>query len=133
MGLRMKTRFFSAVALLAGALVLTAGVGGCALTPWGIVQRNIENSRNLRVGMTKEQVLEVMGEPIRNEKFCNPNVWYYYIEMVWGDGLTTEDECMPLVFENGKLIGWGNDFWIDHRLRLKEAPPVHNPEPGKKP
>jgi len=129
----MKTRFFSAVALLAGALMLTAGVGGCALTPWGIVQRNIENSRNLRVGMTKEQVLKVMGEPIRDEKFCNPDIWYYYIEMVWGDGLTTEDECMPLVFENGKLIGWGNDFWIDHRLRLKDAPPVHNPGQGKKP
>ena len=128
----MKTRFLSAVAILSGALFLAAGVAGCS-TPWGTIRRNIENSRKLRVGMTKAQVLEIMGEPIRDEKFCEPDIWYYYNDMVWGDGLITEDECMPLVFENGKLVGWGNDYLIDHRLRRKNAPPVHNPDPEKRP
>ncbi len=127
MVLRMK-RNFSTVAVLLSAAVMLLSVVGCSLTPWGVAKRNIENSRELRVGMTKGEVLEIMGEPIRNERFCNPNLWYYYIEMVWGDGLITEEECMPLVFEGGKLIGWGNDFYIDYRVKHKEGPPVLNPE-----
>ena len=128
----MKTKFSIIAAVLLGAIAVSLTSGGCA-TPWGTIRRNIENSRKLRVGMTKAQVLEIMGEPIRDEKFCDPNIWFYYNEMVWGDGLITEDECMPLVFENGKLIGWGNDFRIDYRLKRKNAPPVHNPEPEQKP
>ena len=127
----MKTRALLLGAVLLGAFGLVSGISGCS-TPWGTVSRNLENSRNLRVGMTKAEVLKVMGEPIRDEKFCEPDIWFYYVEMVWGDGLITEDECMPLVFENGKLIGWGNQFRIDHRLKRKEAPPIHNPEPEKK-
>ena len=123
----MKKNFLTYAALLsAAALLLT--VAGCCLTPWGVIRRNVENSRSLRVGMTKGEVLEIMGEPIRDESFCKPDLWYYYIDMVWGDGLVTEEECMPLVFENGKLIGWGNDFYIDYRLNRKVRPPTLNPE-----
>ncbi len=128
----MKRRFSAIVAVLLGATMLLLVSGGCACTPWGVIRRNVENSRKLRVGMTKAQVLEIMGEPIRDEKFCEPDIWYYYNDMVWGDGLVTEDECLPLIFENGKLIGWGNDFRIDHRLKRKNAPPIHNTKPERK-
>ena len=123
----MKKNFFHLAGLLA-AIWLTVCSGGCS-TPWGTVRRNIEHSRDLRVGMTKSEVLEIMGEPIRDENFCKPDIWYYYIEMVWGDGLVTEDECMPLVFENGLLVGWGNNFYVSHRLKRKNEKPVLNPEP----
>lgn len=112
-------RFF---AVFAAALGLAACSGGCS-TPWGTAKRNVENSRNLRVGMTKNEVLEVMGEPIRDEKFCEPDLWFYYIEMVWGDGLVTPEECMPLVFEDGKLIGWGNNFYLDHQIQRRKEDP----------
>ena len=127
----MKTRIFRIGALLAGVICLMLSSGGCAHTPWGIIQRNIEHSRDLRVGMTKEEVRKIMGDPITDEKFCQPDIWYYYNEMVWGDGLITEDECLPLIFENGRLIGWGNNFRIDYRLKRKNAQPVHNPETAK--
>ena len=128
----MKKRFLTAAVLLGAAVLLTC-VEGCF--PWDTIRRNVENSRSLRVGMTKAEVLEVMGEPIRNENFCKPDLWYYYIEMVWGDGLVTEEECMPLVFENGRLIGWGNDFLLDYRLKRKTQVPELNPEhlPPEKP
>ena len=128
--LQMKKNFFPLAALILPAVIAAICVGGCS-TPWGTIRDNIKNSRDLRVGMTKSEVLAIMGEPIRDESFCKPDIWYYYIEMVWGDGLITEDECMPLVFENGLLIGWGNDFYVSHRLKRKNAPPVHNPEPEK--
>ena len=54
----------------AAALALAALIGGgCG---WQEASTNLENSRSLRVGMTKEEVLEVMGEPIRNEEYCTP-------------------------------------------------------------
>lgn len=132
MGRQMKRRILNIAAVLLGTVFILTVSGGCS-TPWGEIRRNTENSRRLRVGMTKAEVKEIMGEPIRDEKFCDPDIWFYYNEMVWGDGLITEDECLPLIFENGRLIGWGNNFRIDYRLKRKNAPPVHNPEPEKKP
>lgn len=99
-------------ALLAGAILLAAA-SGCQ---WRERADNLENSKNLRVGMTKEEVIAVMGDPIQDEDFTTPDVWYYYIDTKWYDGLVTEDECMPLVFEHGKLVGWGNDYYNLKRL-----------------
>lgn len=107
----MKT----AITMLAAvcAALLLAGCG------WHEAARNLDNARALRAGMTKAQVLEIMGEPIRDELFAKPDVWFYYIEPVWLDFQTTEDECMPLVFQDGKLVGWGNEYYSRTRLMPK--------------
>ena len=76
---------------------------------------NRENARKLRVGMTVEQVREIMGEPLQ-VSFARPDVWYYYIETAWHDGQTTIDECMPVVFKDGKVAGWGNEYYNRERL-----------------
>lgn len=111
------------ILLLLAVAVCTGLLTGCS---WSEASRNLENARALRIGMTKAQVLEIMGEPVENEIFTRPDVWFYFIEPVWMDGLTTEDECMPLVFENGKLIGWGNEYYA--RTRLMPAMPKTNAE-----
>ena len=101
------------------ALMVVGVAGGCSSMPWNRIAENIENSKQLRVGMTKTEVLEIMGEPISDETYCTPDVWFYYINTVWADGLITEDECMPLVFADGKLAGWGNAFYTDYRIKRK--------------
>jgi hypothetical protein len=106
----LKQLFF----LIAAVAVLNVFCG-CAGTA------NVENARNLRVGMTKAQVLEIMGDPISDETFCKPDVWFYQIRSVWADGLTTEDECVPLVFADGILLGWGNEFYAHHRMNKVNA------------
>jgi hypothetical protein len=35
-------------------------------------------------------------------------VLFYRTHRRDGDGVTTKDECTPLVFKNGLLIGWGD-------------------------
>lgn len=122
-GFRGSLRPFRMVSF-AALLALFAAAYGCAMNPWYTASRNIDNSKRLRVGMTKSEVLEVMGKPLADELFCKPDCWYYYIEPVWVDGLTTEDECMPLVFENGKLVGWGRGFYVRYRLERKNAAPT---------
>jgi outer membrane protein assembly factor BamE (lipoprotein component of BamABCDE complex) len=70
----------------------------------------VEKSKTLRAGMTKQQVLDIMGKPL-DEEFCSPNVWYYYTDLRWLDGQPTRDECMPVIFKDGKLAGWGNEYY----------------------
>jgi outer membrane protein assembly factor BamE (lipoprotein component of BamABCDE complex) len=102
---------------ITGLLFAAILLAGCsAINPYKKAEENIANTKQLRVGMTKAQALAIMGEPLKNESFNRPDVWFYYFETNWLDGLVTEDECFPLVFENGKLIGWGNSFYSKHRL-----------------
>ena len=86
-------------------------MGGIEMyVPWDIVYIDKD---------TKEEVLAIMGEPLSDEQFCTPDCWFYYVEPVWCDGLTTEDECIPLVFENGRLVGFGRRFYTEYRLRAR--------------
>ena len=71
--------------------------------------RNMARAQQLRTGMTKAQVLKIMGEPVK-ETFATPDRWYYFVKPVWADGLTTEEECLPLIFEKGRLAGWGRRY-----------------------
>ena len=105
--------------LLLAAALFCCLFSGCTM-PWTEAQNNLDNSKRLRVGMTKSEVLKIMGQPLRDETFCKPDIWYYYVEQIWADGLIAEEECMPLVFENGKLAGWGNHFLTRYRLRRKD-------------
>ena len=103
--------------------VMLAGCSG-TINPYMRAKENVENSKRLRVGMTKAEVLDIMGEPLRNESFNRPDLWYYYFETNWLDGLITEDECFPLVFSNGKLVGWGNSFYSRYRLESRDRIPA---------
>jgi len=38
-------------------------------------------------------------------------VLYYRTQKTMGDGITTKDECTPLVFRNGELVGWGDSAY----------------------
>jgi len=73
-------------------------------------ERNQENLKLLRQGMTKAQVKTVMGTALTKEIYNTDNIWYYYTGSKWRDSNTTRDECTPLVFEDGKLLGWGHPF-----------------------
>ena len=99
-------------------LAVLLALAGCALP-----STTSERAKSLRVGMTKAEVLEVMGEPLA-ENFCTPDLWYYYVETIWVDGLITEDECMPLVFENGTLKGFGKLFYSQYRMRKDDLPEI---------
>ena len=76
--------------------------------------KNRENVAKLKKGMTKEEVISIMGEPIKDEVYCKPNVLFYYTETKWSDGNVTSDECTPLVFDKDKLLGAGADFYKDY-------------------
>lgn len=100
-------------------------LSGCATKEGCNKDKNLSNLPNLRVGMTKEQVLKVMGSPIQSESYAKPDYWYYFTNTIWYDNLVTEDECTILVFEKGILKGWGNRYYSKLRQeRIKDVPNV---------
>lgn len=106
--------------------------GGCAE---GLRSSNRQNLMKLSIGMSKEEVLKIMGtrthltdagtinNPYRNETLQGKDkvfeVLYYYTDRKRADGAITDDELTPLVFDNDKLIGWGQSF-LDANIKKYE-------------
>lgn len=104
--------------------------------------RNRQNLINLKLGISKDEVLDIMGrytDTLKSDRFAdtehyiinNPyksssfsvkdegiEVLYYYTELKSNDGAVTDDELTPLVLIDDKLTGWGWDFWYDTALKL---------------
>lgn len=99
--------------------VIVAGDGDWdehrSLSNWESQQKlNRTNITKLTLGLEQATVLTRMGDPDISEAFTGNNgksyqVLFYRTQRVHGDDDTTKDETTPLVFEDGVLIGWGND------------------------
>lgn len=117
-------RFSNIVILLA-----LFSLGGCVISvndhdgsdgSYGWKQRQERNERainHLELGRSRVSIESQMGDPDFVESFVrngnNFTVLYYRTRRTHDDGQTTRDETTPLVFVDGKLVGWG-DSAIDH-------------------
>lgn len=66
----------------------------------------------IELGQTKHAVLTLLGSPdITEAKRLNGSilqVMFYRTHHLTADGITTEDECTPMLFENDILIAKGS-------------------------
>jgi outer membrane protein assembly factor BamE (lipoprotein component of BamABCDE complex) len=94
-------------------VVMAVFLCSCEFFSYGhiVAYNNRKKLAKVREGMTKQQTLDLMGEPLKKELYNKPNFWFYYTELRWADGLNTRDECTPIVFQDGAVIGWGNDYY----------------------
>ncbi len=86
---------------------------------------NRENLLMLELGMTPREVLMVMGDPNLNEAYVldedrSLKVFFYYTNRMAADGNETKDEMTPVVFENGRLVGWGEEFYRGYSVEKME-------------
>jgi len=72
----------------------------------------------LELGKTRESILLLLGPPDLSEaKKIEQNrlqVMFYRTHHKKKDGITTQDECTPLLFENDILIAWGDMAYKDY-------------------
>jgi len=60
---------------------------------------------------------EIAGEPLNKELYSTDNLWFYYTDPKWYDGMVTQDECTPFLFDDdGILQGWGHQYFHDHGI-----------------
>lgn len=122
--MRNSTRFsIQAIALAA----ITSLLCGCANVP---IVKDIKAARNrdrmagLRIGMSQEEVLGLMGKPWKSEAFLKDDEGFtvlYYLTQRIPDGATTDDEMTPIVLKEGQLVGWGRRFFSDVRVEVKHV------------
>lgn len=99
-------------------LVLVAGCEGSPIRTQPEARKNRKAMISLSPGITKNDVLEIMGNPrkteLYNSKENNIEFWFYLIEGATIHKGITEVNYTPLVFENGRLIGWGSRYVDEH-------------------
>ncbi|MGL5359170.1 MAG: DUF3192 domain-containing protein [Shewanella sp.] len=114
--------FLGAASLGLSGCVVNVGDGEAASVEHGSWQRQQEQNRSyltkLSLGMSKEQVMTLMGTPELSESYIQQTaqvgaapkevlVLFYRTQRQHEDGKTTKDECTPIVFRNNALVGWG--------------------------
>ena len=72
---------------------------------------NRQQIANLRIDTTYAEVINRLGIAEFNETYEKDGetiqVLYYRTQRKHKDGLTTKDECTPLIFKGGLLKSWG--------------------------
>lgn len=97
------------IVLLCSVVALSGVILSACQSP--LINKNKRNIGRLEVGMSKSEVTNIMGPVDKDEIYNTKNVWFYYTTPKWSDGNITKDECTPLVFSKGKLVGWGKKYY----------------------
>ncbi len=116
-------------ALIIAALIMPLALSGCVISVDGDGDyshhadwddREVENRRaiaDLVTGTKLAAVKRDLGTPDFSELYQRESgefqVLFYRTQRTKGDGITTKDECTPLVFKNGVLHGWGETAFSD--------------------
>jgi outer membrane protein assembly factor BamE (lipoprotein component of BamABCDE complex) len=115
-------------------IILPLILAGCVGSPvastlkYDSVQSTIKHNNrdllSLKIGMTKDEVHKLMGDPERSEGYDWGSAWLYRTAMTSGIYGTADSDFTPVVFDqNDKLAGWGRDFFTErvkqYELQIK--------------
>lgn len=113
-----KLLFISAIStslLLSGCVISVHDddVSGSYSADWrDREENNRKHISTLNVGNSLENVTRKMGvadfDELKSGSQGTVRILYYRTQRLKDDGVTTKDECTPIVFVNNELIGWGS-------------------------
>lgn len=126
----MKKTFLCVIIALAFVIMMSVVFAGCVGSPihetitydriQSEISLNNQNLLTLKIGMRQGQVQQHMGQPERSEGYEWGSAWLYRTAMTSGVYGTTDSDFTPVVFdENGKLVGWGRNFFIEQVKRYQ--------------
>lgn len=92
-------------------LILLVFVVGCGYLKEMEIKETRNNLNKLQIGISKERVREIVGEPYQTKAKANNEIWLYCTNIrrvpLGGGRWTTEVIKTPLLFEDNKLVSWG--------------------------
>ena len=107
-------------------LFLVFGCTGSPAQTSYMSQKNRDNMLKLNQGMTKQQVMEIMGKPYQTEAYNGVEFWLYMTEAVTIDDRRVDERVLtPFAFEKGILVGWGRNYYeqvitLRHDINVKK-------------
>jgi len=112
----MRRRLIS-IFIISLTFLFIVGCAGSPIRRGGEAARNRSNLAKLNLGMTKNEVVSLMGRPSKTKAYeiqgKNLEFWHYRTEYNWLLG-TLEDTA--LVFEDDVLKGWELGNYNDQTL-----------------
>lgn len=85
-----------------------------------MIRENNDKLLQLKIGMPQNEVLKLMGKPERSEGYAWGSAWLYRTAMTSGVYGTADSDFTPVVFDpDGKIVGWGRNFFIEHVKRYE--------------
>lgn len=113
----------TAIFLISLFLILIINCAGSPVRRRHEAESNRSKLVALKIGMTKKEVIDLMGKPSKTEAYQiqgkNLEFWLYLTEYEWLQYSTPKPEYTPLAFEEGILKGWGRNYY-DQALRIKQ-------------
>jgi hypothetical protein len=103
---KMHLRGLSQVFILFAVALATTG---CGVLNAIQARSNNANLMKLEVGMSRNQVLQLMGQPDKREAYGNSEFLIYR---------TPSDFFTPIAIVDGKVVGWGRNYY-DNAIRSK--------------
>ena len=94
---------------------------------------NVSKLHQLQVGMTQDEVYEIMRYPIKEDQITTQDgrydIWYYLTKTtILGQSEEVARNLTPLVFKDGIFVGMGHDYynWLVRKSKAPaaEIPPV---------
>lgn len=103
--------------------VIVMLVSGCASTmPWNI-ERARKNLMKIEIGMSKQEVIDIMGAPYDREAYILENgetvEFLIYLTKYTYSGSIPDSDTTPICFHNEKVTGWGRNFYISEKKRYE--------------
>ncbi len=98
---------------------------GCGTLQQGVLVGGFvaDTNRNkldkLEVGMTKEQVKGVMGQPYKREAYGGVEYWLYLTDHPGYNQIPDDSSYTPIAFVNGKVDGWGRNYYQERKHRIE--------------
>jgi len=106
------------------AVLLCLGLVGCvssSVMPWGI-EKTRNNLMKLELGMSKQEVIDIMGMPYNREAYSTPDGkldFLIYLTKYTDTGSIPDSDTTPICLLNGKVTGWGRNFYEKQKQRYE--------------
>lgn len=88
----------------------------------GVAKRNNDNMSKLKIGMTRGEVLQIMGSPDKTEAYTIDGkameFLFYRIHACNSDLYDTDANFAPIAIEKGVVSGWGRNYY-DQTIKFK--------------
>lgn len=72
--------------------------------------------------LNRTHVIEKLGAPDLSEakqtEEHNIQILFYRTQRLKSDGMTTQDECTPLLFKNDRLVAWGDSAYQQYKEQI---------------
>lgn len=123
--------------LFSSVLVLSGCLSNDVLMSSSVAHENVERISQLRIGMTQEEVYQIMRYPAAEDHITTGDgcydIWFYTTKSnVLDQNRSVARNLTPLIFKNGIFVGMGHDYYNGLVKKTKEpalAPPPPPPEP----